>query len=161
MHIPTLPAAASRAALAALVLGWTPGLMAQAPEAGQYQSWSRAIDTLAAKGYPRIEELELRRGGFEAEAIDAQGVEHRLRLGSDGELKSDRAGHRHDDPEDSLDLATLRAALAWLPGQGLAQLHEISGDDGWIEIEGQATDGSARSLRVDPRTLTPAAGGSR
>jgi hypothetical protein len=67
MHIPTLSAAASRAALAALVLGWTPGLMAQAPEAGQYQSWSRAIDTLAAKGYPRIEELELRRGGFEAD----------------------------------------------------------------------------------------------
>lgn len=160
MHIPH-PATTSRAALAALVLGWAPGLMAQAPEAGQYQSWSRAIDTLAAKGYPRIEELELRRGGFEAEAIDAAGIEHRLRLGAEGQLQSDRAGHRHDDPEDSLDLAILRAALAWLPGQGLAQLHEISGDDGWIEIEGQATDGSARSLRIDPKTLTPAIGGSR
>lgn len=161
MQIPTLPAAASRAALAALVLGWTPGLMAQAPEAGQYQSWSRAIDTLAAKGYPRLEELELRRSGFEAEAIDAAGIEHRLRLGAEGQVQSDRAGHRHDDPEDSLDLATARAVLAWLPGQGVAQLQEIAGDDGWIEIEGLAADGSARSLRVDPKTLTPATGGSR
>ena len=161
MHFPINPAAASRAALAALVLGWAPGLMAQAPEAGQYQSWSRAIDTLAAKGYPRIEELELGFLGFEAEAIDAAGTEHRVRLGSDGQLRSDRAGHRHDDPEDSLDLATVRAALAWLPGQGLTKLHEIAGDDGWIEIEGQAADGSARSLRVDPKSLTPAAGGSR
>lgn len=145
-------------AAGALSLGWLALAVApahaRAPNGTDYQRWSRALDTLAEQGFERIEEIELSlTGRFDVDALDAQRVEHDLRLSRDGsKIDSRQSDGSIDDIEDTLTLDQVRAALAWLQAQGYRDLKEISGDDGLIEIKARSTDNRRAELKLRPGT---------
>ena len=121
----------------------------------EYSRWTRAINTLTAGGYERIEEIELTMlGRFEVDALNAQRVEHDLSLDKDGSriLNSGTDGSI-DDGADTVSAERLHASLAWLQQQGCHGLRQLSVDDGRIEAEAKNAQGKRVEIALNPETM--------
>lgn len=128
--------------------------LAAADAAAEYRNWNRVVQTLTDAGYTAVEEIESRLfGGFEVEAVHSDGQEYQLTMDSDGKLSSRQLRGPKHASADLIDLQILPRVLAWLEAQKYADLDQIAGDDGLVEIEARNADGRDQELELDPLTL--------
>src|SRR5690606_38321423 len=120
---------------------------APAPTADQQQAAAKALtagevrELLTRAGYTKVDDLELDKGMWEADATSANGKRVDVRVGADGRIFA-------DDQVSSLNADDVKARLT---AAGYSKIHDVEFDGGIWKAEGERADGQKVEFRVDPK----------